>query len=155
MTGRCVMTILAVTLIATAGPWAQEVQVLDNPGFEGGLEGWSLWPEESGSTMNLDAEVAADGEASLRIDAVSPSDRAFVNTSTTDFEPEVVYRISVAIRKDPAVPDSAVGFLMNYRGGEGGGILSRAYPMGLTKEAEGDWVRWSGLFYCAPETTSW
>jgi len=135
--------------------WAQEVQLLANPGFEDGLDGWSLWPGESGSTMNHDTEVVSAGAGSLRIDAVSPTDRAFVNTSTAGFETEVIYRISVAIRTTPGVPDSAVGFLINYRGGEGGGILSRAYPMGLEKTPEGEWTRWSGLFYCTPEITQW
>ncbi|MGD9495744.1 MAG: beta-galactosidase [Armatimonadota bacterium] len=144
---------MAVLLTMTGG-CAEEVRLLANPGFEAGLEGWSLWPEDSGSTMNLDTAVSAEGAASLRVDAISPADRAFVNTVTADFEPNVVYRISVAIRKDPGVPDSAVGFLINYRGDAG--ILRRADPMGIERSPEGGWTRWSGLFYCdTPEVTTW
>lgn len=127
----------------------EEVQLLANPGFEDGLTGWGFWPEDSGSTMNADTQFAADGEASLRVDAPSPMDRAFVLQSTVDAEKGVIYRISVAIRKDPGVPDSAVGLLVNYRGGENNAIHQRAYPLDLRREPiEGtDWTRWSGLFF--------
>lgn len=155
MTTRIVPVALLLVLIGASITQGEEVQVLDNPSFEDDLKGWELWPDDSGSTMNVDSDVVAQGRASLRVDAVSPMDRAFVNTSTTNFEPNIVYRISVAIRKDPGVPDSAVGFLINYRGGEDGRILSRGYPIGLEKTPEGEWTRWSGLFFSPPEATSW
>ena len=158
--GLCCILVLMSCLCAL---WTQGqvVQLLPNPGFEQGLEGWSLWPEDTGSKAVVDEAIKHSGEASLRIDAVGPADRAFVNTSTTDFKTETIYRISVCIRKDAAVPDSAVGYVINYRGGEKGAILQRGYPMELSKTpsgaqaAPGDWVRWSGLFYCTPEITSW
>lgn len=153
--------VFAVALIAALIPAlavaqaGEEVQLLANAGFEEGLAGWGVWPEETGSTLNVDAEFAYEGEASLRVDATSPGDRAFVLQSTGDFETEVIYRISVAIRKDATVPDSAVGFLVNWReGGEANAIIARAYPMDLHKERDGDWERWSGLFIAEPTAGS-
>lgn len=140
--------VIATTALLTSVVLAQgqEVQLLDNAGFEDGLEGWSLWPTETGATLNIDTQIKAEGNASLRIDATSPSDRAFALRSTTDFEPGVIYRVSVAIRKGPTVPDSAVGFLINFRA-ENGLILRRADPLALQKTPEDGWTRWSGLFY--------
>lgn len=52
------------------------VQLLPNPGFEQGLEGWGLWPEDTGSKMVVDETVRHSGKASLRVDAVNAADRA-------------------------------------------------------------------------------
>ena len=78
--GLCCILVLMSCLCAL---WAQGqmVQLLPNPGFEQGLEGWSLWPEDTGSKAVVDEAIKHSGEASLRIDAVGPADRAFVNTS--------------------------------------------------------------------------
>ncbi|MBD3292320.1 MAG: hypothetical protein GF393_05310, partial [Armatimonadia bacterium] len=135
---------------------AKEVQPLVNTSFEEDIVGWGVWPEDTGSTRNHDTQFAYEGEASLRIDATSPGDRAFVIQSTDDFETDVIYRVSVAIRKDATVPDSAVGFLINWRESDedGNAILARAYPMDLSKEQEGDWERWSGLFVANPASAT-
>lgn len=132
------------------------VSPIANPSFEDGLQGWSIWPEGSGSTLNIDTARAVDGEASLRIDAASASDRAFVNTTSAEFERDVLYRLSVAIRRDDTVPESAVGYLVNYRDANEGTIKRRAYPMNLRKEPIGDgWERWSGLFICSEDAEVW
>jgi hypothetical protein len=133
--------------IALAQTQGEEVQILTNTSFEDGLQGWEFWPDESNSTMNEDTDVAYEGSASLRIDAPTPADRAFVLQSSDLFEPGVIYRISVAIRKDASIADSTVGFIVNYRA-EDGTILQRANPMALQKEPlDEGWERWSGLFF--------
>lgn len=147
MMRACMLSVAALLLLGQV--CAEEVQLLANQGFEDGLEGWGFWPEESGSSMHADTEVALEGGASLRIDAPSAADRAFVLQSTEDFDAASIYRISVAIRKDAGVPDTAVGFIVNHRSAADGAILRRSSPMDLRKEPiEGtDWVRWSGLVY--------
>ncbi len=157
MSRLCIVALTIVLLPALALAQGEEVQPLPNASFEDGLAGWSQWPDESDSTIHADTQLAADGNTSLRVDAISPSDRAFVLQSSSDFEPGSVYRVSVAIRKDPGIPDNAVGFVVNYRGGGTGAILSRAQPMSLTKEPlEDGWVRWSGLFFDETEgVESW
>ncbi|MFP4248055.1 MAG: beta-galactosidase [Armatimonadota bacterium] len=156
MSRFCIVALMIALLSTLAvAQEAEEVQLLANQGFEDGLDGWGIWPEDTGSTRNVDTDVVFEGEASLRVDATSPGDRAFVLQSTADFETGVIYRISVAIRKDATVPDSAVGFLVNWReGGESNAILKRAHPMDLQKEQEGDWERWSGLFVAEPSAGS-
>ncbi len=52
-----VLPTAALMLGIAAQGWAEEVPVLSNPSFENGLEGWSLWPADSGSIMNLDTQV--------------------------------------------------------------------------------------------------
>lgn len=145
--------LLPALVIAQEG---EEVRLLVNTSFEDGIGGWGVWPEDTGSTRNHDTQFAYEGEASLRIDATSPGDRAFVIQSTDDFEQGVIYRVSVAIRRDATVPDSAVGFLINWRESDedGNAILARQYPMDLQKEQEGDWERWSGLFVANPASAT-
>ncbi len=149
------LTIMLLPALAIAQE-GEEVQILANTSFENALNGWGVWPDETGSTRNVDTQFAYDGEASLRVDATSPGDRAFVLQSTADFEQGVIYRMSVAIRKDATVPDNAVGFLVNWReGGETNAIIARQYPMDLQKEPlENGWQRWTGLFVADPEAGS-
>ncbi|MFW6437933.1 MAG: carbohydrate binding domain-containing protein, partial [Armatimonadota bacterium] len=155
---RTLSAALTIMLLPAVGlaQQAEEIQLLANQGFEDGLEAWGIWPEDTGSARSTDTEIAFEGDASLRVDAVSPGDRAFVLQSTEDFEQDTLYRISVAIRKDPTVAESSVGFLVNWReGGEGNAIINRAHPMDLQKQPlEDGWERWSGLFVAAPEANS-
>ncbi|MFW5867305.1 MAG: carbohydrate binding domain-containing protein, partial [Armatimonadota bacterium] len=98
------LTIVLLPALAVAQE-GEEVRLLSNPGFEDGLEGWGFWPEESNATMNVETDVALEGDASLRVDASGPADRAFVLQSSTEYEPGVIYRVSVAIRKDASIAD--------------------------------------------------
>lgn len=150
----CAAMLISALLVAPAvSQDGEEVPMLSNQGFEDGLTSWGLWPDDTGSTLNVDTEIAYEGEASLRVDATSPGDRAFVLQATPDFDRETLYRVSVALRRDAGVPDSAVGFLINWReGGETNAIIHRAYPMQLQKEPDGEWEVWSGLFM--PEPTA-
>jgi len=129
---------------ADAAP--NEVRLPDQD-FEGEELVWTLWPSESQSKAELDASMAHSGKQSLRVTAVRASDRAIVNTATDQFRTEVMYQISVFVRKDASVPDTAISYFINLRGGPDNAILSRAFPFKLTRSAEGDWTRWSGLFF--------
>ncbi len=156
------VTAVAAILIALCGMacaqmQGEQVTVIANPGFEQGMEGWGFWPDESGSKAVIDTEVSYEGNASVRVDAVSPADRAFVLSSSKDFEHGVLYRVSVAIRHDDSVPETQIGFVTNYRDGETGAIISRADPMGLAKtdEDENGWKVWSGLFIADEKAGSW
>lgn len=154
-------TVLAVALVFCTFTCAQmqgeQVQIINNPGFEQGMEGWGFWPDESGSKAVIDTEVSYEGNASVRVDAVSPADRAFVLSSSNDFEHGVLYRVSVAIRHDDSVPETQIGFLTNYRDAETGAIIRRTDPMGLarTDEDENGWKVWSGLFIADEKAGSW
>ncbi|HOM83422.1 MAG TPA: beta-galactosidase [Armatimonadota bacterium] len=129
--------------------------LLPNQDFEDAQLGWSLWPTESQSRLEIDREVVRNGRQSLRVTAVRSSDRAFAVIATPNFEHEVVYRISVAIRKDASVPDSAISYAINYRGGDNNAILQRARPTQLRRVPEGEWVRWSGLFMTPKGVREW
>ena len=146
-TSVAVVLILLCTVVC-AQMQGEQVTVIANPGFEQGMEGWGFWPDESGSKAVIDTEVSYEGDASVRVDAISPADRAFVLSSSNDFEHGVLYRVSVAIRHDDSVPETQIGFLTNYRDVETGAIIRRADPMGLAKtdEDENGWKVWSGLF---------
>lgn len=150
--------LVTLTLLAVSIACAQEarvVEALSNPGFEEGLSGWGTWPSDSTTTVTADTEVAHSGRGSVRLDATSPSARMFVLQTSPVPQPNRLYRISVWIRKDRTVPDHAVGFLVNYRKAEGGVIVQRADPWDIHKQAEGEWVRWSGVFYTQLADVHW
>ena len=146
--------LIPVAVVSLAGAPDGEV-LLPNQDFEEEELGWSLWPSGSQSKAELDASVAHHGRQSLRVTAVRAGDRAVVNTSTKRFRIGVLYRISVYVRKDPAVADSAVSYSINYRGGPDGAILSRAHPMKLTRTVDGAWTCHSGLFLVPEGVTRW
>ena len=147
--------VCGVMLGATAG--AAGLVLLPNQDFEEAEIGWSLWPEHSESKVDLDATVAHHGKQSLRVVAIRPSDRAIVNTTTETFEKGVLYRITVFVRKEKRVGDSAISYFINYRGGPDKSIQSRAFPVQLRKtpEPEGEWTRWRGLFVVPDNITQW
>jgi len=135
--------------------WAQELVLLPNQDFEEPELGWSLWPADSQSRAELDPTVAHHGKQSLRVTAVRSSDRAIVNTSTQDFETEVIYRITVYVRQEPQVSGDAISYFINYRGGPDNAIQQRAQPVKLEKQREGEWTRWTGLFFVPSAITQW
>jgi len=149
-------TVLTGVLCSLLAPLsAQSPVTMPNPDFELDEMGWTLWPEDSRSSMAIDESVAHSGRMSLRVTATEASDRAIVNTVVTGFETGVVYRICIHVLREPTVDESAVSYFINYRGGEDGAIQQRAYPVGLRKVADGDWVQWSGLFAVPEGITQW
>jgi hypothetical protein len=134
---------------------AQNMALLPNQDFEEQELGWSLWPAESESKAELDLTVAHSGKQSLRVTAVRAGDRAIVNTSTADFETEVIYRITVFLRKEARVADDAISYFINYRGGDDNAIQQRGFPVKLEKTPEGEWTRWTGLFFPPAGITQW
>ena len=141
----CLMALLAAPAIG-----AGSLRLLPNQDFESEPLGWSLWPSSSASKVELDKTVVHQGKQALRVTALRSSDRAIVNTVTDNFEIDTIYRIGVWVRRDASVPDSAISYCINLRGGEKMAIKQRAYPVKLEKQAHGEWTRWSGLF-CVPE----
>ncbi len=143
---------LALTSSALAGA---SLTLLPNQDFESPQLGWGLWPAGSESKIELDGQVFRAGKQSLRVTAVQSGDRAIVNCTATGFKIGALYRISVWIRKDASVPDSAVSYFINYRGGETNAIQSRAFPYQLRKARDGEWTRWSGLFITPRGAAAW
>ena len=137
------------------GAAARNLALLPNQDFEEAPLGWGQWPDDSQSRLDLDNQVAQHGRQSLRVTAVRASDRAFATASTRAFETEIVYRVSLSVRKDPQVEEQAISVAINYRGGADEAIRQRARPVQLAKVPEGDWVRWSGLFLTPKGVTSW
>lgn len=147
-------TFVILTLFAGVTAWAEPVELLPNQDFEQTPLDWSLWPAESKTTYERDTTVAYHGDASLKVTALNSGDRAFILASTEAYQPNTVYRISVMVRKDAQVPDSAIGYTINWRAIDGGAILDRSSPHDLTITRDGDWSRWSGLVMSPGEPMS-
>jgi hypothetical protein len=135
-----------VVLAAVSGLLAQTVPLLDNPDFEDAPLKWTTWPTESSSTVESDEAVAQHGQHSLRVTATRAGDRLFACAPLALFEAGKLYRISVWIRRDPQVPDRAIGFRINWRGEKDGTIKDRSSPAQVRLTREGEWTQRSGLF---------
>ena len=136
---------MAVALLAAACALAQEPARFANQDFEEPALGWTQWPDDSQSKCELDATVAQHGRQSLRITAVRSGDRAFACAPLLALEPKTVYRLGVHIRHDPAVPDSAIGMVINWRDPKTGAIKNRSYPAQVKTTRLGEWVQRAGL----------
>ena len=152
---RCTTLLLVALAVAPPLQAAENLILLPNQDFEDQELGWSLWPSNSRSVVELDPTVAHSGKQSLRVTAVNSGDRAIVNASTDEFKTEMIYEIAVHIRRDDNVPESAISYFINYRGGEKTEIKQRAFPMKLEKTKQNGWTRWSGLFFVPKDITRW
>ncbi len=126
-------------------PSGQVVTLYADQDFEAEKLSWGFWPSESHTRMELDTQVVQHGKQSLRLTALEDSDRAFALSNQATYEPGILYRISVYVRRDPGVQESSISFVVNFSEGSGKGIKERVYPSALTRERVGDWERWSGL----------
>ena len=122
------------------------VTLYPNQDFENEAQDWGFWPGESRTRLELDREVLQHGAQSLRFTAVDGGDRAFALAGWADYEPGVMYRVTVHVRRDASVPASAVSFFINFAPARGEPIKSRQYPVAQTVEQVGEWERCSGIF---------
>ncbi len=157
MTIRTALALLALTGLAAcvSAQEATVVEAVSNPGFDDGMAGWSTWPEDSTTTVSHDTEIMHSGNGSLRLDGTSPSGRMFVLQTSTAMQTGHLYRVSAWIRKDRSIPDSAIGFLVNYRKIDDASISKRSDAWDVQKQTEGEWTRWSGLFLTELEDVNW
>lgn len=143
---------LALALALPGVVWAQQrlagevVTLYPNQDFESEKLDWGFWPPESRTRMELDTTVAQHGKQSLRLTAVDAGDRAFALTGWAQYEPGLLYRISVYIRHDPSVDPTAVSYFINTAEAEGQPLRDRLYPSPTMREQAGEWERWSGFF---------
>ena len=126
---------------------------MPNQDFEDAQLGWSLWPTESQSRLEIDREVVRNGRQSLRVTAVRSSDPRLRHRHCT-----LNTRSSIGSRwrfaRTPACR-LAISYAINYRGGDNNAILQRARPTQLRRVPEGEWVRWSGLFMTPKGVREW
>lgn len=133
----CLIVGLLVTLALPAH--AQVLSLLKHQDFEEDRLEWTKWPEDTGTTMGLDATVAQHGRQSLRVTATRTNDRLFACAPTALFEGGALYRITVHIRRDGRVSANAIGFRINWRAGEGE-IKDRSTPASVSERRLGDWT---------------
>jgi hypothetical protein len=144
----CLLGLLLITCV-----WGQNLTLLVNQDFEDAAIGWGKWPEESLSRIDLDATVAQHGKQSLRLTATRVSDRAFATAPLARFEPNLVYRLGVYIRRSALVPDSAIGVTVNWRDPQTGVIKKRSTPAQVKVTRDGEWTLRSGLIVAPADGT--
>ncbi|MHB8993676.1 MAG: beta-galactosidase [Armatimonadota bacterium] len=142
--------LLVLSILLASVATAQNLQLLQNQDFESAELGWTKWPTESQSTMELDRTIAHSGKQSLRVTATSAADRLFACAPSATFEPGKLYRITIHLRKDESVPASAIGFRINWRAPNEGVIKARSVPQQIREKQSGEWTARSGLVMTPP-----
>ena len=140
----CAMASLLLLLHGTG--LAENLPLMRNQNFEEVELGWGFWPPESQSKLEIDKDIFQHGQQSLRVTALRSSDRAFAISSLGQFEPDLLYRLSVHVRCDPQVSPSAISFHINVLERPGKPIKQQVHPIEVRRTAAGDWQCWSGLF---------
>jgi alpha-N-arabinofuranosidase len=109
--------------------------VLRNPGFEAGLDGWSVHVYGAPSRVEADREVVREGRQSLRIAAAEPSDTAL--GQEVALKPGQWYRLTGWVRTRGLDPRGAPvhGTFQIQRPG-GHGILA----LGANQRGDTDWT---------------
>jgi alpha-N-arabinofuranosidase len=74
--GASILTLLLITRLAVADASDSPTSIINNPGFEAGLQGWSVHVYGSQPKIELDKQQRHAGRQSLRISASDPSDTA-------------------------------------------------------------------------------
>ncbi len=109
-------TIATATHLATAeqSSTGGRENLLANPSFEDGMEGWELSAWNKKGVSGIDATEARDGKASLRIENSAPDD-TFVRQTVT-VKPKTRYRLTAVIRTED-VASKGTGATISLEGG--------------------------------------
>jgi alpha-N-arabinofuranosidase len=134
--------LLALATLLLAGPASASEKppplapnALRNPGFEAGLDGWSVHVYGAPSRVEADRQVVREGRQSLRIAATEPSDTALGQEIT--LQPGQWYRLSGWVRTrglDPRGAPVHGTFQIQKPGGHG--ILAS----GTNQGGDTDWT---------------
>jgi alpha-N-arabinofuranosidase len=103
-----------------AGPRSVPAARLTNPGFEAGLQGWSVHRYGAPSRVEVDAGLKHEGKQALRVSASMPSDTAL--GQEVMLEPGQCYRFSGWVRTRKLDPGGAPvygTFQIQHPGGRG------------------------------------
>jgi alpha-L-arabinofuranosidase len=121
-------------------------RLLQNPGFEGKLEGWSRTVYGAPSTIEPDDKIVHKGKQSLRISAGEPSDTAL--GQEVQLRPGRYYRLSGWVRTRQLDPHGApvVGTFQVQRPG-GNGVLAS----GVNQQGDTDWKQVEVPFEAPPD----
>jgi alpha-N-arabinofuranosidase len=118
---------------------------LKNPGFEAGLDGWSLHAYGAKPVAEKDAEVVHGGKHSLRVSASEPSDTAL--GQEVRLTPGRLYRLSGWVRTRGLDPHGAPvygTFQVQHPGGRG------TIAAGANHGGDTDWTQVAVTFEAPP-----
>jgi hypothetical protein len=122
----------AIVASAMAGAGAADQNLVSNPGFEGGPDGWSL-----PAIYAVDDTVAHSGSRSLRYQN-APGGPYVLAAQVLPLKPGKCYRFGVWVKtRDIASGDTGATICMEWWGRDG--YIGGAYPLGVAGTA--DWRR--------------
>jgi alpha-L-arabinofuranosidase len=145
MHALCVLAGLCLPSAPAAG-WEKPAAVLKNPGFEAGLDGWSLTVYGARPKVEADAKVVHEGKQAIRISAGLPSDVAL--GQEVQLAPGRCYRLAGWVRTAKLDPHGAPvygTFQVQRRGGAG--VLAS----GANQQGDTDWKRIEVCFEAPPD----
>jgi len=125
--------------------WGLAAPLIDNPGFEQGLSGWSpLWTREAGAgTVSLDVQEKHGGQASARIDHHGQKDWSLESSRRLDVSPGDFFELDGWTKF--VAPGIARVTLCVSTWDAKGGVVSWIYG-GSTLDKSSAWTRLASRF---------
>lgn len=151
------VALVGVLVVALTGMALAQENLLVNPSFEDGLEGWGLiYQNRQTMVTALDETVGHTGKASFRTESGNPADLTGARQDIHDPQPGT-YRISVAYKTEGFVHGgralSSALARIQFKGADGTNLGPNLHLM-LIQDTGGEWTVLETEFYVPEETKS-
>ncbi|MGI6082628.1 MAG: carbohydrate binding domain-containing protein [Limnochordia bacterium] len=129
----------AVWLTFLAYSDTPETNLIVNPGFEDGLEGWSRGFGSAGVIHDLDASVYRSGSTSLRLSSTDPTHRGCMYQDIRDFEPGHKYKMQWRRRTEAVSVPGPWGAFVRISVFDQDGLIGNSHYVGRQEEGTRNW----------------
>lgn len=130
--------------------------LINNPGFENGTEGWSNPYVPSGEAdSSVVTNIFRSGEASMQLKTETASSRIFVNmTPRLSVEPGEIYRLSGWIKTSLENESGSAHFRAQFKGSDGANIAQGHLIYSGRVRGDNDWT-FIELMITIPDQTAY
>lgn len=135
-----VLSSLSLLFITPATVRAEENPVLENPGFEAGLEGWTLSKEDTGAGLSqISAEAARSGVNGLRVTQDAEGPGSWAQSTKVSINGGKSYRLGFWVR---CVEESGIGVWVQFFNADRKPIPQKPDVAFQVPQKKGDWAEY-------------
>jgi hypothetical protein len=133
------VTTLAVLLTVLVFADTQEANLIVNPGFEDGLEGWSRGFGAAGVVHDLDTAVHYSGSASLKLSSADSTYRGCMYQDISGFEPGHKYKMRWRRRTEEVSVPGPWGAFVRISVFNEDGLIGSSHYVGRQEDGTRQW----------------
>lgn len=135
-----VFSSLSLLFISQAAVWAEGELPIENPGFEAGLEGWTLSKEDTGAGLSqISAEAAHSGANGLRVTQDAEGPGSWAQSTKVAITGGKTYRLSFWAR---CVEESGIGVWVQFFNADRKPIPQKPDVAFQVPQKKGDWAEY-------------